>query len=202
MLSFLLKVKHWQLFLLTFGLPAVVVVVLMTDIYSGDGGEYPDPFVLMATFSSMPLLMIVLLIAIFGWQWAVVVGLQRRIPPEAKFSLVRFKVLFFVPIVYIMFFATLVGMIMIGIFTEIAGMDLPDAASITGVTGLILVMLFFHFFSIFCIFHSIYFAAKTLKTVELQRSVSFSEFAEEFFLIWFYPVGIWVLQPKINALVR
>lgn len=58
-----------------------------------------------------------------------------------------------------------------------------------------------HVFSIFCIFYSYYFVSKTFKTVELQREASFSDFAGEFFMIWFYPIGIWILQPKINKMV-
>lgn len=59
-----------------------------------------------------------------------------------------------------------------------------------------------HLFSMFCIFYSLYFVAKTFKTVELQREVSFSDFVGEFFLIWFYPIGIWFIQPKINKMIE
>ena len=47
----------------------------------------------------------------------------------------------------------------------------------------------------------LYKAAKTIKTVELQKKVTFSDFAGEFFLLWFSPIGIWILQPKINKFV-
>jgi hypothetical protein len=33
-----------------------------------------------------------------------------------------------------------------------------------------------------------------------QKPVTFSDFAGEFFLIWFFPVGIWIIQPRINKL--
>ena len=46
-----------------------------------------------------------------------------------------------------------------------------------------------------------YFVAKTFKTAELQRKVSFSDFAGDFFLVWFLPIGIWIIQPKINRMV-
>ena len=59
-----------------------------------------------------------------------------------------------------------------------------------------------HLFSMFCIFYSLYFVAKTFKTVELQREVIFSDFAGEFFMIWFYPIGIWIVQPKINKMIE
>ena len=42
--------------------------------------------------------------------------------------------------------------------------------------------------------------AKALKTVEWQKPVTFSDFAGEFFLIWFFPIGIWIIQPRINKL--
>ena len=60
----------------------------------------------------------------------------------------------------------------------------------------------FHILSMFGIFYSLYFVAKTFKTVELQREVTFSDFAGEFFMIWFFPIGIWVIQPKINKMIN
>ena len=75
----------------------------------------------------------------------------------------------------------------------------PSGGLISGIFGIILPL---HFLSMFGILHSMYFVAKTFKTVELQREVSFSDFAGEFFLIWFYPVGIWIIQPKINKMVE
>jgi hypothetical protein len=59
-----------------------------------------------------------------------------------------------------------------------------------------------HLLSMFGIFYSLYFVAKTIKTVELQTKVSFSDFAGEFLLIWFFPIGIWVVQPKINKMIN
>jgi hypothetical protein len=68
--------------------------------------------------------------------------------------------------------------------------------------GLLIFILPMHLFSMFCIFYSLYFVAKTFKTVELQREVSFSDFAGEFFMIWFLLIGIWIIQPKVNRLVE
>jgi len=54
----------------------------------------------------------------------------------------------------------------------------------------------------FCLFYCLYFVAKTLKTVELQREVSFNDFIAEFFLTWFFPIGVWILQPRINKMIK
>lgn len=59
-----------------------------------------------------------------------------------------------------------------------------------------------HLFSMFCLFYCLYFVAKTIKTAELQKETSFGDFAGEFFLIWFYPIGIWFIQPKINRIAK
>ena len=75
----------------------------------------------------------------------------------------------------------------------------PDTSMIGGLLGVIIPL---HLFSMFCIFYCLYFVAKTFKTVELQREVSFSDFAGEFFLFWFFPIGIWIVQPKINKMIE
>lgn len=59
-----------------------------------------------------------------------------------------------------------------------------------------------HLFSIFCMFHTFYFVAKTIRTVEFQQPVKFGDFAGELFLIWFFPIGIWILQPRINKILE
>jgi hypothetical protein len=44
--------------------------------------------------------------------------------------------------------------------------------------------------------------AQTLRSVELGRLANFSDYAIEFFLIWFSPVGFWILQPRLNKLME
>lgn len=78
------------------------------------------------------------------------------------------------------------------------GINEPGPGKIGGFLSILITL---HLFSIFCIFHSLYFAAKAFKTAELQRRVTFSDFAGEFFMIWFYPIGIWIVQPKVNRMV-
>jgi hypothetical protein len=72
----------------------------------------------------------------------------------------------------------------------------------TMVGGFIAIIFPLHFFAMFCIFYCLYFVAKTFKTVELQREVTFSDFAGEFFLFWFFPIGVWIVQPKINKMIE
>jgi hypothetical protein len=51
-----------------------------------------------------------------------------------------------------------------------------------------------------CFFYCIHFASKSLKAVELQRTVTFRDYVADFFLFWFFPIGVWFIQPKINKI--
>jgi hypothetical protein len=82
---------------------------------------------------------------------------------------------------------------MFGMFSNISTGGQPNPAIFALIVPL-------HLFSMFCIFYCLYFNAKALKTVEWQRPVTFSDFAGEFFLIWFFPIGVWIIQPRLNKL--
>ncbi len=192
-----LKAKHWQLFLLTFGIPMIFQFVMMGTMFAKFvSGNNPDPLFMFSYIKFFPLIMILFIGVFFGWFWSIVIGLQKVIPAEAQMKLKRFKIFFFIPLVYILFLSIYIGVAMSGF---------PDSFYFTnpGLIGGMMALIFpLHLFSMFCIFHSLYFVAKAFKTAELKRKVSFSDFAGEFFLIWFYPIGIWIVQPKINKMIE
>jgi len=177
-----LKAKHWQLFLLTFGIPMICQFILM--------GNY---------FRLFPILMIVFMGVFFGWFWAIAIGLQKKVPQGVKMKTNKFKVFFFIPMTYMLLISIAIGTVMSGLTERIEGGDQPDVGLVGGIIGIIFPL---HLFSMFCIFYSLYFVAKTFKTVELQRETTFSDFAGEFFMIWFYPIGIWIIQPKVNKMIE
>lgn len=57
-----------------------------------------------------------------------------------------------------------------------------------------------HLLAMFCMFYSLYFIAKNLVMAEKNEIIEFYDFSGPFFLIWFFPIGIWFIQPRINAL--
>jgi len=180
------------MFLLLFGLPMVLQFLFMgTMLFSASKGM-DDPYIVFNYYKAFPLLMIVYMGAIFGWFWSIAIGLQKQIPADVRMKVKKFKILFFIPLVYILFISTA----MVGMANLMIGGEIHENYAL--VASLIILPL--HLFSMFCIFYSIYFVAKTFKTVELQRKTSFSDFAGEFFLFWFYPIGVWILQPKINKM--
>jgi len=77
-------------------------------------------------------------------------------------------------------------------------LSLPD--SLLGALAIAFIPL--HFLTMFCVFHILYFVSKSLLLVETDGPVSFRDYAGAFFLIWFLPLGIWTIQPRINRLYR
>ena len=57
------------------------------------------------------------------------------------------------------------------------------------------------FVMVFCVLYIMYFAAKSIKTAQLKRKVKFGDFVGDFFLLWMYPIGVWIEQPIINKIV-
>jgi hypothetical protein len=196
MIEKFLKAKHWQLFLLIFGIPVLFQIVLMITVITNITNQNePDPTFIFSYLLFFPIIMILVIAIQFGWFWSIAIGLQHKIPENVTMKVKKFKIFFFIPLVYI---------ILISIFIGIAANRMLVSGNEPNITLLIsfIIILPLHFFSMFCIFYSIYFVAKTYKTVELQREVSFSDFAGEFFMIWFYPIGIWIIQPKINQIIE
>ena len=194
MIENFLRAKHYQIFLLTIGIPFIfqfsVVLYLMPTV--NGGGEIDDE-TLFSIIKVFPVLMMVFMGVIFGWLYSIGIGLQSKLPEDVKMKVGKFKIFFFIPLVYI----SLISMGMIFLLSNIAFLAGTFAPGV-----MILVFFLIHTFSMFCIFYVLYFAAKTFKTVELQKEVRFSEFAGEFFMLWIFPIGVWILQPKINKMME
>jgi hypothetical protein len=179
MIEKFLKAKHWQIFMITFGLPFLIQIVLIPMTIMGN-----DPMIMMNIF---PIIMILFIGGFFGWFWSISIGLQHVIPDESKLNVGKFKIFLLIPVVYMIFF--------LGFFATSFNSGGPNPVIFAIIVPL-------HLFSMFCIFYCLYFVAKTFKTAELQRKVTFSDFAGEFFMIWFFPIGIWIIQPKINKMIE
>lgn len=197
MIERFLKAKHWQLFILTIGIPMVFQIILMGVMFSNLAMKTnPEPAIILSYMQFFPVVMISFMAVLFGWHWSVAIGLQKRVPVNVHMKVKKFKAFFFIPLVYFL-------CIMIFMSITIQGLFEPSREPQVGLLAVIFAIIFpLHLFSMFCILYTLYFVAKTYKTVELQRAVKFSEFAGEFFMIWFFPVGIWIIQPKINKFIE
>jgi len=176
-----LTLKHWQLFGLLMGLPIIIEFIFMGSVISSN-----NPTII---FKAFPVIMILFMGLFFGWFYSLGTNLHKKLPMTVNMNLKKFKLFLLIPVIYMLF----LSIYMSSMFSNVLTGQEPNPA----IFGLIVPI---HLFSMFCIFYCLYFIAKELKAVEWQKPVSFSDFAGEFFLIWFFPFGIWIIQPRINKL--
>jgi len=169
--SFFVKIKHWQLFLLV-----ILPVLLPTFI----GIQTPYYFI------SFAVTMIFFIVVLCGWLYSMGVMLHPKLPSDVKLNVRKFKAFLLIAVAYMI----LVSVMMLGVAT---GIVKPQGV----MPALFLIIIPLHLFSMFAMFYSLYFVAKELTASEKQAP---ADFVGEFFLLWFFPIGVWIIQPRVNRL--
>jgi hypothetical protein len=172
---FFLRAKHWQIFILVCGVYIVGQVVLV-------GAMLATPPSLESFAKgglAAGLVMAFSTLSIFLWFWSLGAFFCSIVQPELKMKSGFFRVALIYPPFYFVFF--------VATFQD----------SSPGLLGLILPL---HLFAMVCMFYLLYFVAKSLVLAETSKPASFSDYAGPFFLLWFFPVGIWIVQPRVNRL--
>jgi len=216
-MKFFLKLKHWQLFVLLLCTYLVFQIAGTTSVISSQGEikqitehnyfwfktssvvSYSQEEVSTVIpsgkwdksvkVSKRSPIMILFIFVLFGWFYVVGVNLNKKLPELIKMNLAKFKWFIFIPIVCMFLFYIYV----LTLFNRVSIGEQLNLA-------IFAVTLPLYLFSVFCLIYCIYFNAKSLKTVELQRPVNFSDYLGEFLLFLFFPIGIWLIQPKINRI--
>lgn len=127
--------------------------------------------------SSVFWLCILLGIPFYLWLWSIGTKLQNNAQERSGLKLLLFKISILYPITYFVF----------AIFNLHSGGDF---------------IMPLHFSAMISTLYAILFSAKTLKSAELNREAFISDYLGDFFLLWFFPIGIWIIQPKINKMVE
>ena len=124
--------------------------------------------------------MLIIIFSIFGWIWSVVNVLYRKLPTKETFNIWKFRIIFLMTISILIWILWIVEnnliknnilLLILGVFTYLG-------------------------FMIYLVLTT----AKTIKSVELQKEVSIQDSFLDAILIWIFPLGIWIIQPRINAL--
>ena len=188
-MNIFLRLKHWQLFTILIA----VSLVLQIRAYDTFQITVHDTFASNRDISVIiwptTIAILIYIFLFFGWLYAVGTNLYNKLPKSVPMSVKRFKLFLVIAVIYLLFLNPLNGYI--ASEKVVIGMGASNvAAAIVPV----------HLFSMFCMFYCLYFISKELKAVEWQRPVTFSVYTGEFFLIWFFPIGIWFIQPRINKL--
>ncbi len=138
-----------------------------------------------------PFMMLIFTTSLFGWIWSIGGKLSEKLPETVRLNTSRFKIIFAIPFIYLLTLDIWMGFLF--------SLGPVDTRSDWWVIILFAVL---HFIAIACTIYGIRFAAKTLKSIELQRMAHFEDYAVDFLLIWISIIGYWYIQPRINRLVN
>jgi len=177
-MDFFLKSKSWQVFILLVVLPFGVQGSVMSFLFSS---EEIDPAIV---FQVMPILMLVFMVVFIVWFWSLGVGINKRISKAIKPKVKLFKFCIIYSALY---------MVVFQVFFQLTASGQSPSGAIAFIFPL-------HLVGMFSMFYALYFVAKNIATFEQNKAVKFSDFSGPFFLLWFFPIGIWVIQPRINQI--
>lgn len=189
-MNFFLRLRPWPLFALLVGLPILVQLLCLLAL------ALTRHWAAMAI--GMPLT-IGCSGLFFGWQWALGTGLAARRPTaEVATGLRWFKIGLRLAGGYLLL---IVLLLLAGLLALLGLQNQPPPAFQPAWPLLVMTLILpVHLLSLAAIMYANYFVARTLKAVELQRPPELSEFLADFFLLWFFPVGLWFIQPRVNQL--
>jgi hypothetical protein len=166
-----LRAKHWQLFMVLVGLMSAGEVAEIVASVQSPG----------TTRLGLPLaiLMEAGMLCCLGWYWALGSFLNSVVSPQLRPAIGFFRFAVVYPALYVPLFLVA--------FPFSGPISFP-------------IILPLHFLAMGCVFYALYFVSKNLALAETARDVEFYDYAGPFFLLWFFPIGIWIVQPRINRL--
>lgn len=172
-MKILLNQKHWILFLILFSFAFLSMVL-------------PETNITIANFNSLETSLIFRIIAIvifFIWLLVLGINLNSKIENPYHFS----NIVFILAIIFSASNYVIMNLEML----------FNDSNLIP--TFLDFILLPFAFWGIVYTFYKV---PKSLKSIELGRTVKYSECIIDALLLFFFPIGIWFIQPKINQIFK
>ena len=129
-------------------------------------------------------LVLFVLIVVFAWLYSIGKWANQHLPQDQQKNLVLFTLGFVVPIIY--------TLLLILIYLPTLNPDSrPQPPSW---------MFPLHMLSLAGIFYGIWFSARQYMALQRGHDTDFLIFSSTFFLMWMFPLGIWIIQPGVNQL--
>lgn len=176
MKTFFLRAAHWQIF-------SLMAALYFADWFFAISLIGAKPILVRSVPVSTTLVLqgtsMIVLGIFLAWLWALGSFLNLLVRPPLRLNLAFFRFALLFPIAY--------------------GLAFPLVAwSPRPFTSYVVFPV--HLFVMFCLAYDFRFVAKSLALQEEVRFLTFRDYHPAFFLLWFAPIGIWWIQPKINRL--
>lgn len=195
-MKWFLRAPHWKIFLIQLS-PALIAPFIIFLFFVLSNFDQPEP----SDFSILiliPLLIIGTIAFHLSYYWSIGNKLQPLLPEGVSMNPKYFNLALAVPLAGVVI---IMMAVVVAILTADENFMEPEPFFGLSFVFIIFYMLF-ALLAMVSGFYQIYFLAKLVKTLELQREVRFEEYLLECVLFWFYIVGIWFIQPKLNQFVE
>lgn len=123
-------------------------------------------------------LTLLMMLIFMSWLWAIASACYEALPEHLAQSPKMMKI----GIIYAVIYIVVISLMFQG----------------NDIHGFVLIP---HLLAMAAIFYALGFTAKQLIKLEQQKEVTFVDYSGPFFLFWFFPIGVWFIQPKINKLL-
>jgi cation transport ATPase len=163
--------KNWQLFFISFILPWILSFsyLFFVDLETFEAGEKLMGAITVMYYS-----------VFFAWNYKVVKAFNKNSDALTKKQEKSLDWLIVVLIIYVLY------------VTSHINKFFPDSVIISILLWILIIAASYAFFYIvFC-------TAKTLKYSQLKNQLRTSDIIVEMFVIFYFPVGVWWLQRKVN----
>jgi hypothetical protein len=170
----IVRAKHWQVFLLLFGLFFLGNVVGFWSMTRGS----EEAFKVLS-----PILALTELLGVCFclWLWCLGLFLTSLLDEQRRLNYQLFQFTTIYPPLYMLLFIVVFPRLNLN-------------------PGLLLMIFPLHTLATFCLLYDFYFVSKSLASVEKARRASFPDYVGYFLALWVFPVGIWIVQPRVNRL--
>ena len=181
----ILLAKSWQLFLAVFVLPLLIFISgLFVPMYVLNGAYF---------FFVIPLSIVLSQVVVYSWMWAVGQNLYHQHNISSFFSNRAFQ--FFVAVPFVIILLVLIFWLW---GATILGLGQFSMANI--LSGMLVFLIPLEILFMVSKFYCFYFVAKVIKSVEKNEKVLFEAFTTEFIWLILFPIGLWLIQPRVNNL--
>lgn len=177
-----LKAKHWQIFLIIIGIPILIEILDSLTVLSGSGEAFTFRAVLR-------FLLIIPFITFYFWLYSVGYLLNKRIRDHLNTNTGYFA---------LSVWTSAFSLFFLSIFVFFIWDDWEELMIENNFTYVIFGIVVF--LALATLLLAISYVAKTLVRAERNAHVNSSDFYGEFVMILFFPIGIWLLQPRINEI--
>lgn len=135
-------------------------------------------------FNVMPLIMLLFIGIYLLWFWSLGTELNKIVPENIRLKSSRFKF----------------GIKFCAIYMVAFQIMFISMANGSGFGAPMPVVFILHLVAMYFMFYSIYFISKNLVAFENVKNDKSASSKGTFFLMWFFPIGIWFIQPRINKM--